>query len=206
MEIKNVKAFVRYGVDEKMTQSKVMSGSVIISLIAAVMGFIGICRQIWVSPIIIFMGGITYVIWASGLSKNLTPNKRVKCTALNTVAAALLFSLCCQVFVEMCSIQYGFLLTLSPLVLGAVSFLISFIKCQMNLYIDKKNNPKYMNLASFAALGVAASGLLLEDLPMFENLPAEITLAICFCLLANAFSMVGAPSLLKVYYIKKFHL
>ena len=75
----------------------------------------------------------------------------------------------------------------------------------MNLYIDKKNDPKYMNLAPFAALGVAASRLFLEDLPMFENLPAELTLAICFCLLANVFSM-GAPSLLKVYYIKKVHI
>lgn len=207
METENIKAFIKYGVDEKQTQPKIIFGCWGVATMAMTASIIGFFHRqtIWMA-IVVYLFSIAFFILSCVMSQKLTLKKRVQCSAIITVFTAFLFSMSGAIYFNIVNVWWGILVCCLPVLLAIISVLVCIIRLRKSQYSKKKNDPKYNNMLAFAAIGSVIGYLgfkKLSDYMASIVIPAEIVVALLLCLVACLFTIMGAPTILKLYYISK---
>lgn len=208
MKIENVKSFVHYGVNLQQTKEQIIFGGfgiVAMAMLIGIFGF-GYPQTLWTS-VAAYLLSLLYLVLLSIFSKKLDLKKRIQCSALTSIFAVVLFTLSAAILLLVKSVPYVVLICFIPGLLAILSFLISYIRLKKNKYVNKRNNPKYNKMLSYAAIGSTIGALIFKTFLKrisFEIISAEVLVAILLEGVACLFAFMGAPVILKWYYIWKF--
>ena len=209
MDINNLKSFIKYGTDEQQSSEKFILGAlgiVALSLLGGIFGF-GYPQTLWMS-IVIYVLSIIFLTLLFILSKNLNLTKRIKCSAIITIFTTTLFTFLSAIFLAIKNVPFVALICCIPMFLAILSASVCYIRLKMKKYLNKKNNQKYNNIIGYAAIGSALGLFLfrnyLTQTPI-ATVPPEIIVAILLELVACLFAIMGAPTFLKLYYVKKLN-
>ncbi len=201
--IQNYQDFIRYGTHDTKPRDQLLIGTAAIcflALLAASPGLFcdGVIRYVSVAAAVL---SIAHLITAAIVTRELSLERRVLLDAVNGTAVTVVYSLVGLMYFLFFGIPGFAFLCLIPLLLGGISLLGCCIKCQNNMYLGKKNKKEFMNLAIFASLGYGLSHLFLAK--MTESLLGDEVMVLAALLtLAGIFAVAGAPSFLKLHYIK----
>lgn len=206
MDIKNLIAFINYGIDSNKTREKMILGAIAISIFSvfACLDCFIYNTLTLVCVIMIFLLSITFIIVLSVISRLLNIQTRIKCDAIITIFTVAICSLTGTVYFYMNEIPYSFLLLTVPFIFAIISFLNSYVKVKKNKYITKINNPNYLNLAVFTGIGVVFGYVIIERYydQISKFISMDVLIGVLFFLIAIIFAVMGAPSFLKLYYLK----
>ncbi len=209
MDIKNLISFIRYGVDSAKTREKMILGAVAISIFSmfACMDCFIYDTLTLVCAIIIFLLSIAFIVILSIVARVLNMQTRVKCDAIITIFTVAICSLTGTVYFYMNEIPYSFLLLTVPFIFAIISFLNSYVKVKKNKYITKTNNPNYLNLAVFTGIGAVLGYVIMQRYydQISEFISMDILIGVLFLMIAIIFAVMGAPSFLKLYYLKELN-
>ena len=207
MKPENLRSFIVYGVDEEMPQGKIIVGGLSICALPCIIAIAGIERTntIWMS-VLIYLLSLSFLVTLFKASQNLDLKKRIFCSMVISIATTVLFSLSAAIILVKEGIPYGGLVCLIPTVLGIISFLVVYGRLRLNGYLNKKNNPKYKNLTVAALIGTGLSMWGFGD-KLFARveamLPEGAYGSILALIIASVFAIMGAPTILKLYYLHK---
>lgn len=209
MEFDDIKAFIRYGVDDQQTKDKMLLGAlgvVIMAMLCSTFGLFSL-RTMWMS-VAIYLLSPAFIITLSISSKKLDLKKRIQCSAIIVAFSIMLFTLSSAIFLVIASMPYVFFICLVPIFAACISFLICYIRLKRCRYARKKNSRKYNHMLVFAAVGCAIGYFAIRQMSAWLNslsVPTEIVIAFILDIVACLFAIMGAPLVLKIYYISKLN-
>lgn len=206
VNIENLISFIRYGIDNEKTRAKMLLGSIGISAFAMFACMDGFVYDMFtlVCTVVVFLLSISFIIVLSVISRVLNIKTRVICDFIITAFTIAIFSLSGKIYLYMNKISYSSLVSFVPLIFALTSFLFCYIKVKKNRYIKKNNNPNYLNLAAFAAVGVVIGTAIMRMYvdKISQPISPDTLIGVLFLLIASAFAIIGTPSFLKLYYLK----
>lgn len=207
MNTKNLISFIRFGYNPKISGDKFVLGSIGIFALCILTGAICIFGDdssmfTLVCSCVALMLSVFLLIAIVLLSRNITFIKRIACYAVSNISIAVILTVNAFAFLYMGHVAYASLIFLLPFALGTVSSIICYSKCRRGKYVNKKNNPLFMNVAVFAAAGAAFGRIFDIDIPA-ETIPYALQSAILLAIVASLFAITGAPMALRLYYLKK---
>lgn len=208
MNAENLKAFIKYGVDEAKTHEKIQLGGIGVCLFAA----FGCLPAVFdlknlfsmICAIVIALLTVPYFVFIVKIPKDLTIKNRVVCDAVNSLYIILTSTLGGAAWISVSQALVLLPISFAPIIAGTISALNCWIKLKRNKYISKKNDPNLVNIVVFSALGVFVGKRFYD---YYSSIDAGMTsdvlvLAIGLIAIAILFAIMGTPSFLKIHYLK----
>ena len=208
MNIENLKAFIRYGIDETKTYEKIQLGGFGACLFAGLgcLPAVSDLKNLFsiIGAVTIALLTVPYFVFVLKIPKELTIKKRVVCDVINSLYLILTCTISGAICLSVSQVSVLMPISFVPLMLGVVSALSCWIKLKRNLYISKKNNPNLVNIAGFSAIGVFAGKIFYNYFSSVNtNMTSDILLlSIGLIAVAAIFAIMGTPSFLKLFYLK----
>lgn len=208
MNTENLKAFIRYGVDETKTYDKIQLGGIGACLLAGLncLSAFSDLQNLFsiIGSIIIALLTVPYFVFIIKIPKELTIKNRVVCDAVNSLYLTLTSSLGGAIWISVSQTSVLLSISFVPIMFALISVLGCWVKVKKNHYISKKNNPNFINIAGFSAIGVFVGKTFYDYFSSVNtNMTSDILLlAIGLIAIATIFAILGTPSFLKIHYFK----
>lgn len=208
MNTENLKAFIRYGIDETKTCDKIQLGGIGACLLTG-MGCLPAVSDLQnpfsiIGALILALLTIPYLVFILKIPKNLTIKNRVICDAVNSLYLILTSTIGGAVWLSVSKASTLFPISFVPIIIALITSLGCWVKVKRNCYISKKNEPNFVNIAGFSAIGVFVGKKFYD---FFSSVHTNMTsyillLAIGLIAIATLFAIMGTPSFLKIHYLK----
>lgn len=208
MNTENLKAFIRYGVDETKTYDKIQLGGIGACLLAGLgcLPAVSDLKNLFsiIGAVIIALLTVPYFVFIVKIPKDLTMKKRVVCDAVNSLYLILISTIGGAVWFSVSQVLILLSISFVPMMVVLICALGCWVKVKRNLYISKRNDPNLVNIAGFSAIGVFVGKKFYDYFSSVNtNMTSDILLlAIGLIAIASIFAILGTPSFLKIHYLK----
>ncbi len=201
MDIRNAKAFIKYGVDETKTSKKIILESVAMSLFCMLAGVFGFFHNRFTAVVsaLIYSCAFVLIICAVVITWKLNLKKRILFNAADSVLSAIMFALAGAIYLELLNIPYSYLALALPFVSAGISLLATGNHLKEKRYLKVKKNLHFGLISAAACIG-AVLGALFISAEMDET-GTYIFLSAAMMIISCVFSL-GVLNFQKLHTIK----